>query len=123
MFWNFGFRRKFFLRVIDIGGVGVIIFIIGIGVVLVGRIRRSWLCLGSLIFRIVGVIVNNFILLIKYLFLYCMFYGCIINLVFYVIYMYIVCFLCICIYVDLLFNFYSVIFLKYYFIIIYNFVE
>lgn len=123
MFWNFGFRRKFFLRVIDIGGVGVIIFIIGIGVVLVGRIMRSWLCLGSLIFRIVGVIVNNFILLIKYLFLYCMFYGCIINLVFYVIYMYIVCILCICIYVDLLFNFYSVIFLKYYFIIIYNFVE
>lgn len=123
MFWNFGFRRKFFLRVIDIGGVGVIIFIIGIGVVLVGRIRRSWLCLGSLIFRIVGVIVNNFILLIKYLFLYCMFYCCIINLVFYVIYMYIVCILCICIYVDLLFNFYSVIFLKYYFIIIYNFVE
>lgn len=123
MFWNFGFRRKFFLRVIDIGGVGVIIFIIGIGVVLVGRIRRSWLCLGSLIFRIVGVIVNNFILLIKYLFLDCMFYGCIINLVFYVIYMYIVCILCICIYVDLLFNFYSVIFLKYYFIIIYNFVE
>lgn len=93
------------MRVIDIGGVGVIIFIIGIGVVLVGRIRRSWLCLGSLIFRIVGVIVNNFILLIKYLFLYCMFYGCIINLVFYVIYMYIVCILCICIYVDLLFNF------------------
>lgn len=123
MFWNFGFRRKFFLRVIDIGGVGVIIFIIGIGVVLVGRVMRSWLCLGSLIFRIVGVIVNNFILLIKYLFLYCMFYGCIINLVFYVIYMYIVCILCICIYVDLLFNFYSVIFLKYYFIIIYNFVE
>lgn len=123
MFWNFGFRRKFFLRVIDIGGVGVIIFIIGIGVVLVGRIMRSWLCLGSLIFRIVGVIVNNFILLIKYLFLYCMFYGCIINLVFYVIYMYIVCFLCICIYVDLLFNFYSVIFLKNYFILIYNFVE
>lgn len=111
------------MRVIDIGGVGVIIFIIGIGVVLVGRIMRSWLCLGSLIFRIVGVIVNNFILLIKYLFLYCMFYGCIINLVFYVIYMYIVCILCICIYVDLLFNFYSVIFLKYYFIIIYNFVE
>lgn len=68
-------------------------------------------------------IVNNFILLTKNPFLYCMFYGCIINPVLHVTHTHIVCLSCTCIYADLLFNFYSITFLKHYFITIYNFVE
>lgn len=111
------------MRVTDTGGAGATIPTTGTGAAPAGRTMRSRPCLGSSISRTVGAIVNNFILLTKYPFLYSMFYGCIINPVLHVTYTHIVCILCTCIYADLLFNFYSVTFLKHYFITIYNFVE
>lgn len=67
------------MRVTDTGGAGATMPATGTGAAPAGRTRTSRPCLKSSISKTVCDIVNNFILLTKYPFLYCMFYGCSIN--------------------------------------------